>query len=76
MPGKTAKNATKQHKSCQAATKQPGNFYSLPACVNNTNLVCFEYRVWVGIMNMIIGSVGILNMIIGSVGILIGLLVF
>ena len=30
--------------------------------------------VWVGIMNMIIGSVGILNMIIGSVGILIGLL--
>ena len=32
--------------------------------------------VWVGIMNMIIGSVGILNMIIGSVGILIGLLVF
>ena len=32
--------------------------------------------VWVGIMNMIIGSVGIFNMIIGSVGILIGLLVF
>ena len=32
--------------------------------------------VWVGIMNMSIGSVGILNMIIGSVGILIGLLVF
>ena len=30
----------------------------------------------VGILNMIIGSVGILNMIIGSVGILIGLLVF
>ena len=47
-----------------------------PACVNNTNLVCFEYRVWVSIMNMIIGFVGILNMIIGSVGILIGLLVF
>ena len=32
--------------------------------------------VWVGIMNMIIGSVGILNMIMGYVGILIGLLVF
>ena len=32
--------------------------------------------VWVGIMNVSIGSVGILNMIIGSVGILIGLLVF
>ena len=39
-------------------------------------LFVLSTRVWVGIMNMIIGFVGILNMIKGSVGILIGLLVF
>ena len=41
-----------------------------------TLLFVMSTGVWVGIMNMSIGSVGILNMIIGSVGILIGLLVF
>ena len=39
-------------------------------------LFVWSTGVWVGIMNMIIGSVGILNMMKGSVGILIELLVF